>query len=127
MPRRADPSDARRLPPPGPRARDVVDNLLSASGRGDLTAFGAFYDQTAASVFGLLRHVLTGSDDAERATERVYLRSWRAAPAFDPADGSALSSLMFDTRRELATAVHGVIATCHPVPQEIPDPDPQPV
>ena len=74
---------------------DSTDALLSAIGRGDLTAFAAFYDRTASTVFGML--------NAEtQATERVYLGVWRAAPGFEPTRRSAYATLMVATRRELA-------------------------
>ena len=80
---------------PGPNPDDgVVDGLLCAAGRGDIVAFGAFYDQTAPAVFGLLRGVLGKPTTAEDATERVYLQVWRSAAGFDPAHGCARSVLL---------------------------------
>lgn len=79
----------------------AVDALLCAAGQGDVRALGVFYDQTAPTVFGLLRGVLGDQAPALEATERVYLHLWRAAPRFDPHRGSARSLLLRTARREL--------------------------
>lgn len=110
MPRHGDEPGAvpRRRPPPAlPGAFDgaFADRLLAAAGRGDVRALGALYDQTAPVVFGLLRVVLGESEQAEQATQRVYLRLWRAAPRFDPRDGSAASLLLRTACRELIRPV----------------------
>lgn len=87
----------------------VVPVLLAAVGRGELDALGARYDRTAPLVFGLLRGAL-GARRAAEATERVYLRVWRGAPAFDPAHDSACTLLLRATRRELVPPVHEAVA-----------------
>lgn len=87
---------------PAPDSDDVVvDALLRAAGQGDSGAFGAFYDQTAPAVFGLLCGVLGEQMPAEQATERVYLRLWRSAPRFNPTNGSARCVLLRAACREL--------------------------
>jgi Sigma-70 region 2 len=101
----------RALPPVERRGQEpgaLTDGLLLAAGRGDLRALAAFYDQTAPVVFGMLRGVLGETEQAERATERVYLHLWRTAPRFDPGDGSAFSLLLRTARRELIGHVHGL-------------------
>ena len=80
-------------------SRHHTDALLVAAGRGDLDAFAAFYDRTAPTVFRMLHGVLDHAARAERATEDVYLQLWRAAPSFDPTDGSAWAMVMFVARR----------------------------
>lgn len=79
----------------------AADALLLCAGRGDAEALGAFYDLTAPAVFGLLSRALPGRLLAERVTTRIYLRLWRSAPQFDPAEGSAYSLLCRTTHREL--------------------------
>lgn len=88
----------------------AVDALLRAAGQGDVRALGAFYDQTAPTVFGLLRGVLGDEAPAQEATERVYLHLWRAAPRFDPHHGSARSLLLRTARRELIHRTCSLIA-----------------
>ena len=85
---------------------DSTDALLTATGRGDLDAFAAFYDRTAATAFGMLQA-------GTQATERVYLTMWRAAPEFRPSRRSAYATLMLTIRRELAGQLvrHGQLET----------------
>ena len=94
--------------------RGATDALLVAAGRGDLSAFATFYDQTAAAVFGLLRAVLGDPARAEQATERVYLHLWRTAARFDPHGRSAYALLLHTARRELITRVHDLLAPTLP-------------
>lgn len=64
----------------------AVEALLCAAGRGDVCALGAFYDQTAPTVFGLLRGVLGDQALAQEATRRVYLHTSGAPrPSSTPA------------------------------------------
>ena len=84
-----------------PLDRDATDALLVAAGHGDVDAFAAFYDHTAATVFGLLRAGLGEQATAEQATQRVYLQLWRTAPRFDPSGRSAYSLLLITARRDL--------------------------
>lgn len=108
----------RRPPPSGPEDA-VADALLRAAAHGDLAALGALYDQTAPTVYGLLRGVLQHQGLAEQATQRVYLHLWRDAPRFDPATGSAYALLIDLARRELTPHLNTVITgAAGPVPPE---------
>ncbi|MFC4945024.1 hypothetical protein [Pseudonocardia sp. GCM10023141] len=81
----------------------AIDDLLAAAGHGDVDAFAAFYDLTAAMVFGLMRGALGKETDvAEQATARAYLQVWRSAPSFHPSDGPATALLLISAWRELA-------------------------
>lgn len=94
--------------PPAPHLDgDSINALLTATGRGDLGAFGRFYDQTASTVFGLLRAGTNGTNAGatDQATKRVYLALWRAAPRFEAGRRSAYSTVLFTVRRELADQV----------------------
>jgi len=94
--------------------RAATDDLLVAAGRGDLGAFGAFYDQTALTVFGMLHTMMADPAGAEQATERVYLHLWRHAARFDPNGKSAYALLLCIARRELINHFHDLI-THNPV------------
>ena len=89
-----------------PVDRGRVDALRVRAGRGDHTAFAAFYDETVAAVFGTLCHVLGNSARVERATEDVYRQLWQTAPDFDPAVRTAYSAVLSLTRRALVGLVH---------------------
>lgn len=78
-----------------------ADDLLAASGRGDLRAFGAFYDRTVPLIFGLLHRSLGDARRTWEATERVYVRLWREAPRFPGRGESAYGLLLAATQSEL--------------------------
>ena len=94
-----------------PLDRDATDALLVAAGHGDVDAFAAFYDHTAATVFGLMRAGLDEQATAEQATQRVYLQLWRTAPRFDLRGGSAYSVLLFLARRDLIARVQDLLTS----------------
>lgn len=108
-PSRAHP-DNRPTPPADPVTAHPdgadPDALLVAAGRGDLDAFGAFYDRTAPVVFGMLRAVLGHTARVARLTADVYLQLWRTAPGFDPTVRSARATLLVTAHRALIGAVH---------------------
>jgi RNA polymerase sigma-70 factor (ECF subfamily) len=87
-----------------PSLRDSAgpDDLLTAAGRGDQAAFGAFYDRTVSFIFPLLRGGFGDTRRAGEATERIYLRLWRAAPRFRAGDECACGLLLAAARQELA-------------------------
>ena len=55
-------------------------DLLTAAGRGDTEAFGAFYDLTVPLIYPWCHRVLGDPVRAGNAAERIYLEVWRAAP-----------------------------------------------
>lgn len=77
------------------------DDLLTAAGRGDRLAFGAFYDRTVSLIYPLLRGSLGDTRRASEATERAYLRLWRSAPRFRAGDECACGLLLAATKAEL--------------------------
>ena len=105
VPRPGSPRTPPSIPPRGEPGGPAADALLAAAGRGDLRSLGTFYDRTAPLVFGLLCGGLADAAAAERATGRVYLQMWQAAPQFDPGRESARSLLLRTARRELVDRV----------------------
>ncbi len=86
----------------GTAATSRADGLLVAAGRGDVEAFGEFYDETAPSVFELVQAALGGRvEDSAAVTEAVYVHTWRISSRFDPSDGSWCALLLRTIRREL--------------------------
>ena len=80
------------------------NDLLAAAGLGDRLAFGAFYDSTVSLVFPLLQGGLGDTRRACEATERVYVRMWRAAPRFRARSECAYGLLLAAARREIAAS-----------------------
>jgi len=64
---------------------------LTASGRGDQTAFEALYDATAGLVHGIVLRVVRDPSQAQEITQEVFVEVWRLAPRFEPGKGSAKS------------------------------------
>jgi RNA polymerase sigma-70 factor (ECF subfamily) len=81
-------------------ALDDVGRLLHAAGNDDSDAFAAFYDRTSPVVFRILCCAFEDSVAAERAMVRVYVRVWRSASSFDPAQMSGGAFLMQAVSRE---------------------------
>ena len=63
--------------------------LIARVARGDADAFGAVYDQVAATVFGIVRRVIRDPAQSEEVTQDVLLEVWRNAAKFDSGRGSA--------------------------------------
>jgi RNA polymerase sigma-70 factor (ECF subfamily) len=71
-----------------------LDELLRQVARQDVDAFGRFYDQTRARVYGLVTRVLRDPGYSEETTQDIYLQVWRTADSYNPAAGSPLAWLM---------------------------------
>ncbi len=71
-----------------------LDELLRQVARHDVDAFGHFYDQTRARVYGLVTRVLRDPGYSEETTQDIYLQVWRTADSYNPAAGSPLAWLM---------------------------------
>jgi len=68
--------------------QDPVADSLRRAGNGDHEAFGRFYDQTAAVVYGIVLKVIRNPSLAEEVTQEVFVELWRLAPRYDPTLGS---------------------------------------
>lgn len=64
---------------------------LEHAGRGDESAFAAFYDATCGLVYGVVLRVIKDPAMAEEVTQEVFLELWKQAPRFDSTRGSAKS------------------------------------
>jgi RNA polymerase sigma-70 factor (ECF subfamily) len=72
--------------------------LVERTARGDMNAFAAFYDATAALVHGLALRILGDPGAAEEVTADVFLQVWRQAGRYDAARGAPLAWLLTLTR-----------------------------
>jgi RNA polymerase sigma-70 factor (ECF subfamily) len=82
---------------------DDQTRLLMAARDGDEVCFAAWIRQTQAEVWRLCAH-LVDRQAADDVTQEVYVRAWRALPAFR-GDASARTWLLSIARRTCADAV----------------------
>jgi RNA polymerase sigma-70 factor (ECF subfamily) len=82
---------------------DDLTRLLLASRDGDRGALAAAVRSSQADVWRLTAH-LVGPEDADDVTQDVFVRAWRALPAFR-GDSSGRTWLLAITRRACADAV----------------------
>ena len=82
---------------------DDLTRLLAAARDGDRSALAAFVRASQADVWRLAAH-LVGPDEADDVTQDVYLRAWRALPAYR-GDAGARTWLLSIARRACADAV----------------------
>jgi RNA polymerase sigma-70 factor (ECF subfamily) len=84
---------------------DELTRLALAARDGDRLALNAFVRRSQGEVWRLVA-ALVGSADADDVTQDVYLRAWRALPAFR-GDASARTWLLVIARRACADSVRG--------------------
>jgi RNA polymerase sigma-70 factor (ECF subfamily) len=82
---------------------DDLTRLAIAARDGDRLALGAFVRQSQGEVWRLVAH-LTDRAEADDVTQEVYVRAWRALPAYR-ADASARTWLLAITRRACADSL----------------------
>lgn len=88
----------------------VTNELLLRSGRGDRDAFARLYDATCGPAYRLAL-CLAGEADADEVLVQGYVEAWRAAPRFDPAQGSALAWLLRHVQRVAKEQWSGKVAS----------------
>jgi len=76
--------DGRMATIPGAR----LAGLLARTAHGDHDAFGAVYDEIAATVFGIVQGVVRDPSISEEVTQEVFIEIWRTASRFDMRKGS---------------------------------------
>jgi RNA polymerase sigma-70 factor, ECF subfamily len=96
---------SRRLRSVPGAARPSVDDLVTATARGDEEALGQLYDALAPAVYGLARRVVRDPARAEEITQDVFLAVWRFATRFDPNRGSARTWILTLTHRRAVDVV----------------------
>ncbi len=83
--------DRKRMPLP----------LLPEIAAGDPAAVDAFLKRHQNMVFGLARRFCRSAEDAEDATQEIFVEAWKSAGRFDATAGSETTFLMTIARRRL--------------------------
>ncbi len=94
---------------------DPLAHLVQRAGVGDLEAFGALYDATSASVYGLALNVLGDDDLACEVVRSAFAEVWRGAPTWSPDHGPAAAAWIVATTHRLAVAHVRTHGTAVPV------------
>ena len=77
---------------------DRLSSLLLRVAGGDRAALADLYDETSATLFGLLTRMLGHGTAAEEALVEVYSCVWRKAATYNPGDKSPLAWLVSTAR-----------------------------
>lgn len=65
--------------------------LLAAVSRGDQEAFQRLYTATSAKLYGVVLRILRRGDLAEEVLQETYVRVWRRAAEFNPAQATPIT------------------------------------
>jgi RNA polymerase sigma-70 factor (ECF subfamily) len=65
--------------------------LLEAIAKGDMAAFEQLYNATRAKLYGVLLRILGRPELAEEVMQETYLKVWKMADKFDPAQASPIT------------------------------------
>src|ERR1700678_1580193 len=65
--------------------------LLAAVARGDAAAFEQLYHATRAKLYGVLLRILGKPELADEVMQETYLKVWKMADKFDPAQASPIT------------------------------------
>jgi RNA polymerase sigma factor (sigma-70 family) len=104
--RRADRSAAA-----GNRAMSV---LLTSVAAGDPNAVEAFLHRYNSMVYGLARRFCRSAEDAEDATQEIFVEVWKSADRYDASLGSEATFLMTIARRRLIDRAQAALQQLRP-------------
>lgn len=79
----------------------MTQPLLQKIAAGDPAAVDAFLKKHQGSVYGLARRFCRSAEDAEDATQEIFVEAWRSASRYDATFGSETTFLMTIARRRL--------------------------
>ncbi|MBL9076349.1 MAG: sigma-70 family RNA polymerase sigma factor [Planctomycetes bacterium] len=79
----------------------MTEHLLPRIAAGDAAAVDQFLRRHSSMVWGLARRFCRSAEDAEDATQEVFVEIWRSAERFDASQGSEVTFLMTIARRRL--------------------------
>lgn len=79
----------------------MTDYLLPQIAAGEPSAVDRFLARYSNMVWGLARRFCRAAEDAEDATQEIFVEVWRSASRYDPNAGSEVTFLMTIARRRL--------------------------
>lgn len=79
----------------------MTENLLSRIAAGEAGAVEKFLRRHSNMVWGLARRFCRSAEDAEDATQEIFVEVWKSAERYDAAQGSEVTFLMTIARRRL--------------------------
>jgi len=79
----------------------MMDCLLPKIAAGDPTAVDTFLKRHSHMVWGLARRFCRSAEDAEDATQEIFVDVWKSAARYDAEHGSEVTFLMTIARRRL--------------------------
>lgn len=79
----------------------MMDCLLPKIAAGDPGAVDSFLKRHSSIVWGLARRFCRSAEDAEDATQEIFVEAWKSAARFDATMGSEVTFLMTIARRRL--------------------------
>lgn len=86
---------------PGPVRPRMTPPLLPKIAAGDPAAVDAFLKRHQNAVWGLARRFCRSAEDAEDATQEIFVEAWKSAARYDAHFGSEMTFLMTIARRRL--------------------------
>ena len=84
------------------------EELLSRMARGDVDAFGLFYDRHSSLLFGLAVKILCDHHEAEEVLQEALVLIFERAPTYDAAFGKPLSWAVTVTRNKSIDRLRGL-------------------
>jgi len=78
-----------------------MENLLPRIAAGEPGAVDTFLRRHSSMVWGLARRFCSSAEDAEDATQEIFVEVWKNAERYDAAQGSEVTFLMTIARRRL--------------------------
>ncbi len=95
------PPSARNRSIAAPVRTRMTENLLPSIAAGDPGAVETFLRRHSGMVWGLARRFCRSAEDAEDATQEIFVEVWKSAARFDADFGSEVTFLMTIARRRL--------------------------
>ena len=119
-----------RTPLPSTVVKDDEGSLVAAAKGGDITAFETLVGRYERKIFRLAQNITQNKEDAEDVMQETYLKVWKMADKFDPAQASPITWMVAIARNRAIDIVRkrGEISIEEePEAQNVPSESPAPL